>query len=284
MVRHILRKRLAPTYDSEKDALIGILNAENIKGPRLSHEEQRHCLEWLTTALRHKPLHNNYISDRFLRAAPSFDEFDGWVELAELLDRWPPAGYDRYHRKDLETARQRLRNRHWACQASAVLDLIGMVDNTGMQKNRLQLKKCQCASEARETYFIRSSNGHSSPGIKCPESLYMRITDLIVPGAPGYFIHGTQWASIPNILSIGLSCRADDTSKKRGIQFVHACPYLPGDTRIHSGLCVDSEALVLVSLKNLLRDSMSIWRSANDIMKSAGRSGRIPPIHIVQLI
>eukprot|EP00959_Pyramimonas_sp_CCMP1952_P386513 8100392-Pyramimonas_sp.AAC.1 len=111
-----------------------------------------------------------------------------------------------------------------------------MADNAGMQNNRLQLKKCQYASEAHETYFTRPSNGHSSPRIKCPESFYMRITDLIVPGAPCNLIHGTQWANIPNILGIGLSCRADDSSKKRGRQFVHACPYLPGDSRIQSGL------------------------------------------------
>eukprot|EP00959_Pyramimonas_sp_CCMP1952_P253950 5305406-Pyramimonas_sp.AAC.1 len=63
MARSILRKRTARAYHSEKDDLIGILDAENIKGPRLSREEQRHCSEWLTTALRHKPFHNNHLSD-----------------------------------------------------------------------------------------------------------------------------------------------------------------------------------------------------------------------------
>eukprot|EP00959_Pyramimonas_sp_CCMP1952_P356379 7463417-Pyramimonas_sp.AAC.1 len=69
----------------------------------------------------------------------------------------------------------------------------------------------------RTRHFIRPSNGHSSPGIKCLESLCMRITDLIMPGAPCYFIHGIQWENIPSILSIGLSCRADDTTKRQGI-------------------------------------------------------------------
>eukprot|EP00959_Pyramimonas_sp_CCMP1952_P261744 5473401-Pyramimonas_sp.AAC.1 len=79
----------------------------------------------------------------------------------------------------------------------------------------------------RDTYFIRPANGHSSPGIRCPESLYMRIVGLSALWAPRYFIRGTQWENIPSILSIGLSCRTDDTSKKRGRQFVHGCPYLP---------------------------------------------------------
>eukprot|EP00959_Pyramimonas_sp_CCMP1952_P228502 4777244-Pyramimonas_sp.AAC.1 len=40
----------------------------------------------------------------------------------------------------------------------------------------------------------------------------------------------------------------------------------------------------MVSLKNLIRDNIPVWRSANDIVVTAGRNGRIPPIHIVQLI
>eukprot|EP00959_Pyramimonas_sp_CCMP1952_P430381 9014230-Pyramimonas_sp.AAC.1 len=59
-----------------------------------------------------------------------------------------------------------------------------MVDITGMQKNRPHIKKCEFATEMYETYFIRPSNGHSSPGIQRPESLYMRMADLTNPVAP----------------------------------------------------------------------------------------------------
>eukprot|EP00959_Pyramimonas_sp_CCMP1952_P444897 9315866-Pyramimonas_sp.AAC.1 len=159
-----------------------------------------------------------------------------------------------------------------------------MVDHAALPKNRLHIKKCKFATDTHDTYFIRPSSGRSSPGIKCPESLYMRIADLTIPGAPCYFTLGIQWENIPNILRMGLSCRTDDTIKRKGRQFVHACPYLPGDNRIQSGLRVDSDVLIMVSLKNLLRVSMPIWRSANDIIMSAGRNGRIPPTHIVQLI
>eukprot|EP00959_Pyramimonas_sp_CCMP1952_P214668 4492541-Pyramimonas_sp.AAC.1 len=62
-----------------------------------------------------------------------------------------------------------------------------------------------------DTDFIRPSNRHSSSGIRCSESPHMRITDLSAPEAPRYSIHGTQWENLPIILSIGLSCRADDT-------------------------------------------------------------------------
>eukprot|EP00959_Pyramimonas_sp_CCMP1952_P334588 7006751-Pyramimonas_sp.AAC.2 len=117
------------------------------------------------------------------------------------------------------------------------------------------------------------SSGHSSPGIKCPES---RVTDLIEAGAPRYFIHGTQWRHIPSILNVGLSCRSEDNPKGGSTrQMVQGCPYVPGDKHIQSGLRVDAEVLILVSLKNLIRDGIQVWRSANDIIMTSGVQGRI---------
>eukprot|EP00959_Pyramimonas_sp_CCMP1952_P384035 8048518-Pyramimonas_sp.AAC.1 len=71
---------------------------------------------------------STYLSGRFLGAVPSFDEFDGWLEL---LNKWPPAGCVRYRPKHLWTVRRCLSNCHWAYQALTVLNLIGMVDNAG---------------------------------------------------------------------------------------------------------------------------------------------------------
>eukprot|EP00959_Pyramimonas_sp_CCMP1952_P411550 8624058-Pyramimonas_sp.AAC.1 len=65
---------------------------------------------------------------------------------------------------------------------------------------------------------------------------------------------------------------------------IHGCPYLPGDGRIQSGLRVDSEGLILVSLKNLFRDNAPVCRSANDIIMTSGVNGRIPVSSLVQLI
>eukprot|EP00959_Pyramimonas_sp_CCMP1952_P170191 3555499-Pyramimonas_sp.AAC.1 len=59
-----------------------------------------------------------------------------------------------------------------------------MVVNAGMQKNRLHIKRCKFTTEMYETYFIRASNGHISPGMQCPASLCMRTTGLTIPGAP----------------------------------------------------------------------------------------------------
>eukprot|EP00959_Pyramimonas_sp_CCMP1952_P104864 2191901-Pyramimonas_sp.AAC.1 len=40
----------------------------------------------------------------------------------------------------------------------------------------------------------------------------------------------------------------------------------------------------MLSPKNLIRDNMPVQVSANDIVMTAGRDGRIPPTHIAQLI
>eukprot|EP00959_Pyramimonas_sp_CCMP1952_P403987 8465136-Pyramimonas_sp.AAC.1 len=40
----------------------------------------------------------------------------------------------------------------------------------------------------------------------------------------------------------------------------------------------------MVSMQNLLRDNIPIWRPANDIAMTAGRNGRIPSTRIAQLI
>eukprot|EP00959_Pyramimonas_sp_CCMP1952_P403860 8462684-Pyramimonas_sp.AAC.1 len=92
---------------------------------------------------------------------------------------------------------------------------MGKVDDAGMQKNRLQLKRMKYSSEKHDTYFIRPRAGRSSPGIKCPESLSMRISDLTVPGAPCCFIHGTQRESI--LIYIVSDCHAAPmTPARRG--------------------------------------------------------------------
>eukprot|EP00959_Pyramimonas_sp_CCMP1952_P273916 5725379-Pyramimonas_sp.AAC.1 len=73
VARNILRRRPALTYQSEQADLIGTHKADRAHDPKLTYEEQRLCSEWLATALRRKPFHSNHLSNRFLRAVPSFD-------------------------------------------------------------------------------------------------------------------------------------------------------------------------------------------------------------------
>eukprot|EP00959_Pyramimonas_sp_CCMP1952_P268038 5604378-Pyramimonas_sp.AAC.2 len=87
--------------------------SHRIVGPNMTYQEQLCCSERLTTATRHKPFHYNQLS-RFLRAVPSIDESDGWVELSELPNLLPPEAWDRCRPKNLETVRRYLSNRHWA--------------------------------------------------------------------------------------------------------------------------------------------------------------------------
>eukprot|EP00959_Pyramimonas_sp_CCMP1952_P138219 2893029-Pyramimonas_sp.AAC.1 len=77
----------------------------------------------------------------FLRGVPSYDEYVGWAEISQLLKNLPAEPYETYLYKHLEIARYKLKDKHWAYQAYAVLECIGTVDETGMKKNRLQLKK-----------------------------------------------------------------------------------------------------------------------------------------------
>eukprot|EP00959_Pyramimonas_sp_CCMP1952_P218311 4566195-Pyramimonas_sp.AAC.1 len=68
--------------------------------------EQRECSEWLTTAIRRKPLHRNHRSDRFVTPDVSFDEYDGWVELTDELNNWSPKGYENWHKHHLRTVQR----------------------------------------------------------------------------------------------------------------------------------------------------------------------------------
>ena len=72
--------------------------------------------------------------------------------------------------------------------------------------------------------------------------------DLTIPDAPIFFIHGTYWDAAPSILRLGLSCRGGDDEHGRSRQFVHGCPYLPGDERIQAGIRHTAEVLVFVGM------------------------------------
>eukprot|EP00959_Pyramimonas_sp_CCMP1952_P304771 6378590-Pyramimonas_sp.AAC.1 len=61
-----------------------------------------------------------------------------------------------------------------------------------MQKHRLQQNALKFPGESHPTYFLRPNNGHRSPGIKCPGSFCSRMTDVTAPGAPCYFMRGTN--------------------------------------------------------------------------------------------
>eukprot|EP00959_Pyramimonas_sp_CCMP1952_P426810 8939074-Pyramimonas_sp.AAC.1 len=73
------------------------------------------------------------------------------MDRSDLLETWPPRNYEDWHGHHLEASETCLRGRHWACQALAVLKICKMVHNSGMQKNRLQVKKHRCTGEARPT-------------------------------------------------------------------------------------------------------------------------------------
>eukprot|EP00959_Pyramimonas_sp_CCMP1952_P436376 9137818-Pyramimonas_sp.AAC.1 len=56
-VRNIPRKGPALTLDSDKEYLKNALATDNLRRPKFESREQRELSEWLTTVLRHKPVH-----------------------------------------------------------------------------------------------------------------------------------------------------------------------------------------------------------------------------------
>eukprot|EP00959_Pyramimonas_sp_CCMP1952_P105807 2212293-Pyramimonas_sp.AAC.1 len=79
-----------------------------------NEQDKGECSEWLTTAARHKPFHRDQLPDGFVTTVTTCDEYGGWVELADLVNNWPPEGHDNWHRRRLGTVERCLRNRHWA--------------------------------------------------------------------------------------------------------------------------------------------------------------------------
>eukprot|EP00959_Pyramimonas_sp_CCMP1952_P371366 7776640-Pyramimonas_sp.AAC.1 len=140
IVRNTLRKRPAPTF-SEWEHLECILRSENVRKSKFQYDDQCRVSEWLTTALRHKPFGICQLSDMIIWEVTTYDEHGGCAELPQLLNRGPAEGYESHHHMHLDTVRYKLKNQHWAYQAHAVLELVGMVDESGMKQNRLHIKK-----------------------------------------------------------------------------------------------------------------------------------------------
>eukprot|EP00959_Pyramimonas_sp_CCMP1952_P355617 7448293-Pyramimonas_sp.AAC.1 len=93
-----------------------------------------------------------------MREATSYDEYDGWADLSQLLNTWPAEGYEHHRHTHLDTVRRLPKNRHWAYQAYAVLELIGMVDESGMKQTRLHMKKMSYSDTTCDASFARPTD------------------------------------------------------------------------------------------------------------------------------
>eukprot|EP00959_Pyramimonas_sp_CCMP1952_P369378 7736904-Pyramimonas_sp.AAC.1 len=102
-VRNIPRQSPATALDLDKEYLKNVLVTEKLHIPRLDHREKREVSEWLTTALRQKPFHHGKLSDRFISEVTSYDEYDGWADLSQLLNTWSAEGCECHHHKHLYT-------------------------------------------------------------------------------------------------------------------------------------------------------------------------------------
>eukprot|EP00959_Pyramimonas_sp_CCMP1952_P450913 9440779-Pyramimonas_sp.AAC.1 len=89
-VRNVLRGEPALSYESENKCLRGVFKETYVSTAKLDDPDNGFCSEWLTTATRHKPSYLDKLSDRFVTSVAPYDEYDGWVELKDLLDTGRP--------------------------------------------------------------------------------------------------------------------------------------------------------------------------------------------------
>ena len=145
-VRNALRRTDPVTYESEVEQLNhDIMNSD---GPDELPDSRTmaHLSEWLSTAIRHKPFFNSQLSTRYVKAVRSFDEYDGWVEIPDLLQNWPPV--TSFQPKFLEDVDYWLFRQHPSFQALLILAICEVVDKkTGLRKSRLQVKKIRHMSD-----------------------------------------------------------------------------------------------------------------------------------------
>lgn len=96
--------------------------------------------------------------------------------------------------------------------------------------------------------FVRASQGHSiRSGLR-----YKKITEPVV------MIHGTSWGAWESIRADGLS--------RRGLEYLQCCG-APGS---RSGWRSNASVLVYLDTGLLLRDGVSLFRSSNDVLLTAG--------------
>ncbi|CAK0792267.1 unnamed protein product, partial [Prorocentrum cordatum] len=92
---------------------------------------------WFSTALRHSPYWKDGFSRHFEKIR-TFDPYDGWVVVDDLLTNWTEndqwKGYREMH-EVLIKGRPHTSYVHWV-----LLNCCEMIDNHGMQKGRLQMK------------------------------------------------------------------------------------------------------------------------------------------------
>eukprot|EP00959_Pyramimonas_sp_CCMP1952_P313949 6572304-Pyramimonas_sp.AAC.1 len=105
-VRNLHRREPVFTCSGEAEALTAMLKKESQPTRPSNEYEQRCCSEWLATATRHNPWHNDGLSHGFTGAVISGDELDSWAFFSDQLANWPPEGCENHSKKHLGVVEQ----------------------------------------------------------------------------------------------------------------------------------------------------------------------------------
>ena len=120
--------------------------------------------------------------------------------------------------------------------------------------------------------FIRAAQGHSIKEVD-DASLLQRL-HLEDPDLPSQCVHGTYRSCVSSIIERGLLAGGT----RRCGEFrnhIHFASAVPGDGRVISGMRYNCEVAIWVDLRGALRDGIPFYFSANRVILSPGRGGRL---------
>ncbi|CAK0807326.1 unnamed protein product, partial [Prorocentrum cordatum] len=111
---------------------------QNGADPTLPSKEQMTKISiWFSTALRHSPYYKDK-HNRYFEKVSTFDPYDGWVVIDDLLTNWKEN--DQYkHYRDMHEVLIKGRP-HTSFVYWVLLNCCEIIDHHGMQKGRLQMK------------------------------------------------------------------------------------------------------------------------------------------------
>lgn len=122
--------------------------------------------------------------------------------------------------------------------------------------------------------MIRANQGHSMEGIDMDELCGQPVSEL---REGEVCCHGTYERHLASILKQGL--KAGGTQGQTFRKDVHFSVKPPGEAVV-SGMRLNSQVAIYVDLARAARDGIRFYRSANDVILSAGINGSIPPEYI----
>lgn len=144
-------------------------------------------------------------------------------------------------------------------------DLVTMVEAN--EKKRLELEQREDGK-----YYLRAVQGHNA---EVGSLLDTNSAFEVIQEPFEFCAHGTEQKYIDAIRTTGL--------KRMSRQHIHLVSEIHEDRQV-SGYKARSNAIVVIDMKQCMRDGMIFLRSANGVILTEGFEGTIPPQYIKDVI